>query len=472
MAKRPTTPPAPPPVPPAAAPQLVNAMSPAPKGGPQFGQPVPTADPGSFRTPHPSDSGVYKIIDGLQKLHEIKPLAFPAARGGVEPVLTLNDVLGGTNLSTTVQASGQIVFHAVGDTGNVSKPTPQSLVADKMTADFAEAHAANVPSFFFHLGDQVYNFSESQYWYDQFYDPYRDYPAPILAVAGNHEGNVIPNTAAMSLANYLANFCAADFHTTPEAGGLDRTAQVQPGVYFTFDAPFVRILALYSGSLEDPGIISSQGGTAPTLSDVQLDFLRAALTRIKTERYAGAVVIVTHHPPFTTAATHSGSPMMLADIDAICTATGVWPHAHLSAHVHNYQRFTRSIGGRQVPYIVAGNGGHGIQKLSRGGGTAIRTPVAVGGRPAGETLVFENYDDINYGYLRLMATPTLLRIEYHPASDGTMVKAPDDSVTVDLATGTLVHFEPPGVPGAPAAPAPTKPVRGGKRKKHPRRGAV
>ena len=33
-----------------------------------------------------------------------------------------------------------------------------------------------------------------------------------------------------------------------------------------------------------------------------------------------------------------------------------------------------------------------------------------------------------------------LRIEYHPASDGTGAKTPDDFVTVDLATRKLVHF--------------------------------
>jgi hypothetical protein len=42
--------------------------------------------------------------------------------------------------------------------------------------------------------------------------------------------------------------------------------------------------------------------------------------------------------------------------------------------------------------------------------------------------------------LRVIVTPTQLRIEYHPASDGTGAKTPDDFVTVDLATRKLVHF--------------------------------
>jgi hypothetical protein len=31
----------------------------------------------------------------------------------------------------------------------------------------------------------------------------------------------------------------------------------------------------------------------------------------------------------------------------------------------------------------------------------------------------------------------------HPAWDGPTTKTPNDSVTVDLATGTLAHFTPP-----------------------------
>ena len=44
---------------------------------------------------------------------------------------------------------------------------------------------------------------------------------------------------------------------------------------------------------------------------------------------------------------------MLAQIDKICTSVGVWPHAFLSGHAHNYQRFTRtrSEDSTQIPYI-------------------------------------------------------------------------------------------------------------------------
>jgi hypothetical protein len=77
-----------------------------------------------------------------------------------------------------------------------------------------------------------------------------------------------------------------------EAGGLSRTAQIQPGVFFTFDAPFVRLLVFYSNTLEDPGVIADSNiGTA------QIDFLKAALARVKQERFSGALLFAHHHPP-------------------------------------------------------------------------------------------------------------------------------------------------------------------------------
>ena len=49
----------------------------------------------------------------------------------------------------------------------------------------------------------------------------------------------------------------------------------------------------------------------------------------------------------------------------------------------------------------------------------------------------ENYDDQDFGYLRIVVTQKQLRIEYHPAPDGEAVKAPDDVVAIDLSTRKL-----------------------------------
>ncbi len=391
-------------------------------GEPVFAQPAPSPDPTSFKDP---------VTDSKDKdTPGVQPVPQPA--GGVaEPILTLAQVYGsnGATISQQIQSAGQIVFHSVGDTGSDVGPATQSLVADKMVSDFDEESEADVPSFFYHLGDVVYYFGESEYYYDQFFEPYRNYAAPILGIAGNHDGIVYPSDPEATLKGYLTNFCSAAAAPSPDAGGLLRTTMIQPGVYYTFDAPFVRILGLYSNVLEDPGVISAQGGTYATLDQGQVTFLTTALSRIKSESYAGAVVIAVHHPPFTGGSTHGGSPLMLQDIDSACTAAGVWPHAVLSGHSHNYQRFTRTINGYQIPYVVAGCGGHSPLSTMR---TTLRTPY-----PIDDTLTLESYDDSDYGYLRIVVNATTMTIEFHPESDGGTTKTPDDTVTINLAARTV-----------------------------------
>lgn len=395
-------------------------------GEPVFAQPRPSPDPTSFSQP---------VTD--QKLKEVKQLEplSPASSGlPVEPVVTLAQVYGagGAAKEAAIKKAGQIVFHCVGDTGSVSGPTTQSLVAEKMLSDFDEELAADIPSFFFHLGDVVYYFGEATYYYDQFYEPYRDYPAPILAVAGNHDGVVYPRDQATSLQAFLENFCTPAPVQSLDSGGLQRTTMIQPAVYFTFETPLIRILGLYSNVLEDPGVISAQTGTASpntVLDSRQVDFLTAALNRVKSDNFPGALMIAVHHPPFTGGSEHGGSPLMLADIDAACTAAGVWPHAVFSGHAHNYQRYTRTISGKQIPFIVAGCGGHNPLSVMR---ATLRTPYKID-----ETLTLESYDDVDYGYTRVIVTPETMVVEQHPESDGETVKTPNDKVTINLAAYTI-----------------------------------
>lgn len=391
-------------------------------GQPVFSQPKPSPDPTSFK--HPVTDQKLKDAAGTE------PVPQPAS-GVVEPILTLAEIYGsaGASVAQKIAKQGQIVFHSVGDTGNVQGPAMQSLVADKMVSDLSESNPADVPSFFYHLGDVVYYFGEGSYYYDQFYEPYRMYPAPILGIPGNHDGVVYPRDPAGSLEAYLRNFCATTPVTSPDAGGLVRTTMIQPGVYYTFDAPFVRILGLYSNVLEDPGVISDEGGTYSGLDQRQVAFLTAALSRIKSEKYAGAVVIAVHHPPYTGGSQHGGSPLMLADIDKACTAADSWPHAVFSGHAHNYQRYTRTVHAMQIPFVVAGCGGHSPLSAMR---STVRTPYKID-----PTLTLESYDDTDFGYLRVVVNAQTMTIEFHPQADGGTTKTPDDTVTVDLVKRTV-----------------------------------
>ena len=210
-----------------------------------------TPDPKKFEITHPSDGAAYKQIDELNREHKLAPLPFPAPRGLPEPTLSLAAVLDVSEaaLEKQIAKSGQIVFHATGDTGSTRGPESQNLVADKMVADFTDDDADR-PLFFFHLGDVIYSFGEGQYYYDQFYEPYRDYPAPIVAIAGNHDGMVAPGTKAASLAAFLENFCAEKFEVAPEIGRArsHRANSTRRVLYFrSADGADLNALQQYTG---------------------------------------------------------------------------------------------------------------------------------------------------------------------------------------------------------------------------------
>ncbi|HEX5424024.1 MAG TPA: metallophosphoesterase [Candidatus Acidoferrales bacterium] len=440
-----------------------------PRGGstvlaqPIFGESNTTPDPTKFTTKHPSDSQVYKEIGDLSKKDVV---GFDPSRGEARDLFTLADALGphGPEMTKAITRAGKIIFHSVGDTGasNQKKYGDEISVADQLTADCHNANQANRPAFLFHLGDVVYNFGESTYYYDQFYDPFRNYPLPIFAIPGNHDSFVVPGTPAGKepLTTFQRNFCASQPAVTAEAGSLHRTAMTQPGVYFTLDAPFVRIIGLFSNSLEDPGLISSENGKWPGVPDNQLDFLTDQLQRIRSEKYQGAVLLATHHPPFSyspppklpgSGGNHSSSVDMLREIDGICKKVGVYPHAFLSGHAHNYQRFVRQItfGGKacEVPFIVCGDGGHNVNRLVRAkkGQAPQEPPFGISTsyldfKPAvsAQDLILKHYDDTNYGYLRIRVDKKKIAIEFHQIGQSSLFQSRVDMVTVELASHKVV----------------------------------
>jgi len=396
----------------------------SPGGEPKFAEPIRTRDPSQFVT-KVTDAQYYKLVDHETASQLIQ--AIPPPRDPGRLMMSLAEAYGPSKWKAKAQAiqkAKKIVFHAVGDTGPTHELKNIEAVADKMVNDFNE-DPADVPAFFYHLGDVTYNFGEGEYYYDQFFEPFREYDAPILAIAGNHDGEVYPGAPAGTLQAFLQNFCSSAPNRSPDAGGLSRTTMTQPGVYFTLDAPFVRIIGLYSNVLEDPGVISSENGKFPRVGDKQLGFLEEQLTQIKDSKYRGAVIVAVHHPPVVVGARHGSSPRMLKDLDTHFKKSGVYPHAVLSGHAHNYQRFTRLERGRETPYVVAGMGGHNIKSPFGKLATPPRPPFQSG------QFRCENYS-VQYGYLRVVADEKLLRIEFHDVTTGVASKSPSDVVTVKL----------------------------------------
>ena len=99
-------------------------------------------------------------------------------------------------------------------------------------------------------------------------------------------------------------------------------------------------------------------------------------------------------------------------MDRICRKVGLWPHAVLAGHAHSDQRFIRlRDDGTEIPYIICGNGGHNVQRLHGPNGTVLRTPQTIANKTTSDDAVtFENYDDLSYGYLRIIVDPQQLRI--------------------------------------------------------------
>jgi hypothetical protein len=310
-----------------------------------------------------------------------------------------------------------------------------------MVADLnaAKTYANKRQAFFYHLGDVVYYCGQEQYYYDQFYDPYRDYDAPIFAIPGNHDGCVFTG-GPKTLAGFLENFCANAPEHNSDAQGVSRTTMNQPGVYFTLNAPFVKIIGLYSnvGEGATSGVIS---GTA--VGQAQLTFLRsqlqaAAAQRTKADAAPFALVIATHHPPFTVSANHAPSPEMLKQIDAACDSAGIWPDMHWSGHSHLYERYTRTVSGRQIPYIVAGTGGYpNLVGLKKGPTGQVVKPVTKGVDGSGNPVVVECYNNTTFGYLRINISATTATAEFMGVDEDNQQANILDSFELDLTAHTV-----------------------------------
>src|SRR5580704_3173522 len=425
-------------------------------GGQLYGEPQPSSDETSFRVNNTS-AAYYNSPYYLLHQSQVQPI--PPPRTGAPLQLKLDDFVG-PQMITAIQQAGKISFHSVGDTGAAKVDQQQTAamalanqahVADAMARDLA---SPNPPAFFFHLGDIIYNFGEGQYYYDQFYEPFRDYDRPIFAIPGNHDGMVFGSASSApqvpTLAAFLTNFCAAEPGPSPDSGGLVRSVMTQPAVYFTLDAPYVSIIGLYSNVLDSgAGVVSSQKGHFPLVDD-QLTFLQNELKRLKPDRQAGkrAVLLAVHHPPLSADARHGGSSGELADIDACCTAAGLWPDAVLSGHAHLYQRFTRVIQGKETPYIVAGSGGFAATAPMGG---LPNAPVKSGDH----TLVVNPI--VEFGYLTITTDAKTLTITFKTSVQKQVMQR--DSVTVDLKSGTITSdvsgATPNPLPGPPKK-APTK----------------
>ena len=261
------------------------------------------------------------------------------------------------------------------------------------------------PSFFYHLGDVVYYDGEIKNYYWEFYEPYMHYPAPIFAIPGNHDGDIDPtdpnHEPSDSLKGFVRNFCAQAPIKLPESDDAPRLAMTQPNVFWTLLTPMATFIGLYTN-------VPEGGKVGPN----QREWFKKELE----DAPAGLPIILSLHHPILSAYGHQpGSQPLKNLIEETTASVGRTPSLILTGHVHDYQRFTGKINGKDVPTIVAGAGGYNqkLHALSRKQFDPDGCPYTF--EDGSDSL--DAFNDWQHGYLLIEITNKRITGEYFAVDD-------------------------------------------------------
>lgn len=301
-----------------------------------------------------------------------------------------------------------LTFFVIGDHGGVKAPGPQNAVS------YAMQRAPASPAFVYSVGDLIYFHGEADQYGPQFYEPYAHVPAPIVAIPGNHDGDVARDdagnpTGRQPLDTFMANFCTAAPQVPPADPQLEfgRHTQTQPWCDWTLALSAVTIAGVYTNVPE--------GGH---LEPAQIAWLTGQLEKSPSDR---PLIVALHHPPLSVDAHHGGSQRMADALTQAVGSAGRAPDLILTGHVHDYQRFTWQLGGRAVPTIVQGNSGyHNLHQLASD---------AQPGMDVGNGATFEYGDAHGYGFLTLTVQGGKLSGSYTAVKPGTMPDGSDAQIT-------------------------------------------
>jgi len=324
------------------------------------------------------------------------PLGAPPYHYDLETVLP--------GITETAKKLGHLTFHTVGDTGGIKNGDYQDLVAAQMKEDL-NGPDAQKPRFFYHLGDVVYYNGEVGDYYDQFYEPYDHYDAPIISIPGNHDGDPV-NSSQTSLDGWVRYFMTPKPEIDPISGDAPRVTLSLPNVYFTLNCPFVTIVGAYTNVPE--------GGS---VDSVQQQWLTNEFATAPPDK---ALIVAFHHPIYSFDDHHSGSAAMADVLQHAINDSRRVPNAVLTGHVHNYQRIERKIGGTTpTPFLVAGHGGY----YHLHGMTA---DVGHVDHDLGAELMF--HDQYHHGYVTLSVDANQITVKMTPIAETGSSKHKHDAV--------------------------------------------
>jgi Icc-related predicted phosphoesterase len=258
-----------------------------------------------------------------------QPLPSPYAAAVVTP-----DKVGITD------PGAELRFLFCADWGGIEDPNPQKAVVAAMAARLPG------PAFLYIGGDLNYFDGDPAQWPLQFYQPLEHFPIPVVAVPGNHDGDPTDGVPGAGIASFMKNMCTPT-PVLPDCDPHDefgRDTQTQPSHDWGLLLQAVTILGVWTN-------VASGGHLEPE----QITWLTDAVQHAPTDR---PLIIVEHHPPYSISADGGSSPQLNAVFDGIWNAAGRWPELILSGHVHDYQRFTRTVQGKTPTYLVQGAGGY------------------------------------------------------------------------------------------------------------------
>jgi hypothetical protein len=247
-------------------------------------------------------------------------------------------------IAKNIQSAKKMVFHVLGDSGGILNGDFQNYVAAQMI-DQAGSGGATTPQFCYHVGDVVYFTGQNIDYYAQFYEPYAHYAPPILAIPGNHDGEVDDPTVQTSLDGWVEYFMQPIPDVDPISKDAPRVGLNLPNPYWTLLTPYATIVGMYTNVPE--------GGSVDSVQQqwITNEFAQADLSL--------PLILALHHPIYSFDVYHSGSSAMADILENAIRDTGRVPNMVLAGHVHDYQRIEQTIAPNgPTPFFVCGNGGY------------------------------------------------------------------------------------------------------------------
>jgi hypothetical protein len=268
----------------------------------------------------------------------------------------------------------EVSFLVVGDTGEGD--ASQYAVVKPL---LARGHDTD---FMVICSDVIYPAGDAEDYGAKFYDPYEEYLHPIYALPGNHDWDD-------GLVGFMYHMCGADVVSAPPAAN-ERVRSLQerlrlllwrrPAKRGPEDLPERRrtesdrrsdqrspYFAIETGPLLVVGIDTGMGGV---MDLEQGEWLRGISREVDKPK-----LLLTGKPIFVDGEHHPGPIEGGGTVDEIVRAPRHNYVAAIGGDIHNYQRYSVKVSGREAPlyYLVSGGGGaymsatHRIPKVDLAG---------------------------------------------------------------------------------------------------------